>query len=90
MKRHLLLVILGVFSLATSGCSFMSPQPDRTQYFILSPAGKQFRRLHLAGLNRAAFDRFGSNQVPRLSQAAVGGYARRFQPPDGFRSKAMG
>ncbi len=36
MKRTLLPVMLGLWYAA--GCTFMAPQPDLTQYFILSPA----------------------------------------------------
>jgi uncharacterized protein len=38
MKRQLLLIALGLCGAVAAGCSFMAPQPDRTQYFILSPA----------------------------------------------------
>jgi uncharacterized protein len=39
MKRVALIATLGLWWCAASGCSsFMAPLPDRTQYFILSPA----------------------------------------------------
>jgi uncharacterized lipoprotein YmbA len=38
MKRHLFVITLGLWLCAAAGCSFMAPQPDPTQYFILSPA----------------------------------------------------
>jgi uncharacterized lipoprotein YmbA len=37
MRRNSFLIAT-VCLLAAGGCSFMAPQPDRTQYFILSPA----------------------------------------------------
>jgi len=36
--RSKLSIIAIAWLLAAGGCSFMAPQPDRTQYFILSPA----------------------------------------------------
>jgi hypothetical protein len=37
MKRHLFPIGLGLWLCIAAGCSFMAPEPDRTQYFILSP-----------------------------------------------------
>src|SRR5262249_35288154 len=38
MNRSLPFIVLCITLCAAGGCSFMAPQPDRTQYFILSPA----------------------------------------------------
>jgi uncharacterized protein len=40
MHRGLPLIVLCLSLCAAGGCSFMAPQPDRTQYFILSPAAQ--------------------------------------------------
>jgi len=39
MKKIALTGILGVWVCAAAACSPLAPQPDRTQYFVLAPAG---------------------------------------------------
>jgi uncharacterized protein len=40
MKKSVSSLILIAWVCAAAGCSFMAPQPDRTQYFILSPTAE--------------------------------------------------
>lgn len=40
MKRHFLAIALGLLACAAAACNPLAPQPDRTEYFILSPTAE--------------------------------------------------
>jgi uncharacterized protein len=40
MKIHSLSIVLGLWVCAAAACNPLAPQPDRTQYFVLSPAAQ--------------------------------------------------
>ena len=40
MKRSVLAIALGLIAGAIAACNPLAPQPDRTQYFVLSPAAE--------------------------------------------------
>ncbi len=40
MKRHFLASALGLLACAAAACNPLAPQPDRTEYFVLSPTAE--------------------------------------------------
>jgi hypothetical protein len=71
-----------------AGCSVLSPQPDRSEFFILAPVSD--RAGMAANPASASPDSqltigVGNGRFPRLPSAPAGGDARRAQPDRNLR-----
>jgi len=86
-------IVVGLCAILVAGCSVLSPQPDRSRFYILTPVsdgGRDDRPARLDQRRFAAHCRGGPSRFSRLPSPPAGRDAHRAQPDRALGMKSAG